>query len=275
MRIGITGATGLVGYPVAARLIDRGHDVTVFGRTPLPGAAHVPWRLGDPGPDLSGLDHLIHSALSHDRDRYRGGEGDDPAGFTALNLDGSLALWQAARAAGVHVVFLSSRAVYDGHPPGTALHEDLPLAPDSLYGRVKLAAERALGDGGVSLRATGVFGPPVPGRRHKWADLLEAHARGAVVPPGIGTEVHSDDVARAVDLVVDRRIVGEALNLSGIVLDRRDLLRTVERLTGRIGPLPPASDPGTVSEMRTDRLRALGWVPSGPEAVEATLRLLI
>ena len=94
MRIALTGASGLVGYPVARYLIGRGHRVTSFGRSAvLPGVPHVAWDLGGDAPDLSGQDGLVHAAFAHLPGQYRGGEGDDPAGFAERNLAGTLRLW--------------------------------------------------------------------------------------------------------------------------------------------------------------------------------------
>lgn len=268
MRIALTGATGLVGQFIAAHLLATGHALVALGRAPSPhGGTHRPWRLGEPAP-LDGCDALVHSAFAHVPGRYRGGEGDDPEGFLRRNLDGTLRLWEEAR--GLSTVFLSSRAVYDGLPPGTVLTEDLPLAPDSLYGQVKLAAEEALhAQGGRSLRATGVYGPPAPGQRPKWADLFEAFARGEPIPPAAGTEVHGQDLARAVSLLLDAP--PGPWNCSDLLLDRRDLLARWSRITGIPGRLPePAATPPNV--MDCARLRALGWTPGGEAALDDALR---
>ncbi|TNC68816.1 NAD-dependent epimerase/dehydratase family protein [Rubellimicrobium roseum] len=270
MRIALTGATGLVGQFIAARILAQGHALVALGRQPSPhGGTHRPWRLHGPAP-LDGCDALVHAAFVHVPGRYRGGEGDDPAGFLRANLDGTLRLWEEAR--GLPIVFLSSRAVYDGLPSGTILTEDLPLAPDSLYGQVKLAAETALhARGGASLRATGVYGPPAPGQRHKWADLFDAVARGEPVAPACGTEVHGDDLARAVLLLLDAP--PGPWNCSDLLLDRRDLLDRWTRRTGVAGPLPPRSD-RRPNVMDCSRLRALGWTPGGEAALDRALDLM-
>ncbi|MEE4121044.1 MAG: NAD(P)-dependent oxidoreductase [Paracoccaceae bacterium] len=286
MKVGVTGATGAVGHWIAAGLLAAGHEVVALGRRPSRHAAASfrPFELGGPAPDPSGLDALVHAAFSHVPGRYRGGEGDDPGGFARLNRDGSVRLFEAARAAGVaRVVFLSSRAVYGGWRPGTALHEGLETRPDTLYGEVKAAAERALaglsaaGVIGVSLRATGVCGPPVPGLPHKWRPLLDAFARGEPVAPRAGTEVHAGDLAAAVRLLLDAEAGALAPGLfdcSDILLDRRDLLAEWSALTGTPGPLPDRADASQVSVMHADRLRALGWRPRGRGGVTEVLRAL-
>jgi len=290
MSLAITGATGLVGRFFVEEALDRGEPVTVLGRIPPPAGfysapvAFRPYRLGD-RPDLSGHDAVIHCAFSHVPGRYRGGEGDDPDGFAHSNLQGSVALFGAAKASGVsHLLFLSSRAVYGGYPPGTLLTEEMPPRPDTLYGEVKWQAEQALfalaGDGFTvtSLRATGVYGPAGPGQRHKWADLFDDFRAGREIAPRRGTELHGDDLAAAARLIratPTEQVSGRAFNLSDIVLDRHDLFELVAR-AARLEeiPLPPRSD-APVSEMCTARLRGLGWKPGGIGKLRSTVPTLI
>ena len=269
MRVAVTGAAGLVGQFVLRRLLAEGHRVVALGRPSPHGGEARAWRLGEAAP-LSGCDALVHCAFAHAPGRYRGGEGDDPAGFWRLNVGGTLRLFAEAR--GRRVLFLSSRAVYDGRPE-PVLEEGLPLAPDSLYGRAKLAAEEALHDqGGASLRATGVYGPPAPGQRHKWRDLFDAFAAGGAVAPACGTEVHGDDLAEAVARLLAGGEAGP-FNCSDLLLDRRDLLARWARVAGVAGRLPErcARRPGV---MDCRRLRSLGWEPGGEAALERALRAM-
>ena len=272
MRVALTGATGLAGHAVARALIAAGHDVITLGRRPSPlGLPHVPWTLGE-RPDIA-ADALVHAAFDHVPGRYRGGEGDDPDGFRTRNRDGTLRLLDALP--GARTVFLSSRAVYGAYPPGTRLDEAMTPLPDTLYGAVKLSTETEVAArGGVSLRATGLYGPAPPGRDHKWADLFAAFARGEAVAPRVATELHLDDLAGAVLLCLDRPPVPALLNLSDIVLDRRDLLAAWAEITGTTGPLPDRADATTISEMDTARARALGWRPRGMAGLRPTLESL-
>src|SRR5690606_11004346 len=134
MRIALTGATGLVGRFLHCAFRAEGHQVET-----LPG-----WRLGQPAP-LEGCAALVHAGFAHVPGKYRGGEGDDPAGIIALNRDASLRLFQEAKAQGAgQVVFLSSRAVYDALPAGTPLPDGTRPATHSLYGRAKAETEAGL-----------------------------------------------------------------------------------------------------------------------------------
>lgn len=276
MRLAITGGTGLVGQFLVRRAIADGHDVTILSRTP-PAAdlfstpvAHRPYDLDGALPDLSGFDALIHAAFAHVPGKYRGGEGDDPDSFLRRNRDGSIALFDAARTAGVErVLFLSSRAVYGAYPPGTPLTEDLPPKPDTLYGQVKLDAERALaaltrpGFATASLRATGVYGP---GRHHKWCGMFADFRAGRPIAPRVATELHGDDLAAACQVLLtapDAALAPHVFNASDLVLDRHHLLRALRDRTGWMCPLPDPADASQVSVMDCARLRALGWTPGG------------
>lgn len=256
MKIALTGASGLVGRWIARAALAAGHDLD-----PLPG-----WRLGQPI-DLTGKDALIHAAFQHVPGRYRGGEGGDPEGFVQANLQGSLDLFQAARDQGVgRVLFLSSRAVHDGHDPGTALTDNLPPAPLTLYGEVKAQAEAGLNaletpDFQVAnLRPTGVFGP---GQPQKWAGLIRDFIAGRPVPPRVATEVHGADLGDAALLVLGDPEMSGSYNVSDILLDHHELLSGVAVLTGSPHPPPMRSDAGLLRLPLCDRLAALGWQPDG------------
>ena len=285
MRIAVTGATGRIGYVAARHLVGRGHDVVTLGRRPtdLAGAAHRDFHLGGPDPDLAGVDAVVHAAFSHLPGRYRGGEGDDPERFLRLNRDGTLRLFAHASASGVRrIVFLSSRAVLDGYPPGP-LTEGLPPRPQTLYGTVKAEAEAALaalsrsGLEVASLRATGVYGPSIPGHPHKWTALFAAFGAGEPIAPRIGTELHVEDLVAAADLLLTApapALRPLTFHASDILLDRHDLLATYATLTGRPAPLPPRSDPGRVATLETDRLRTMGWTARGEDGLLAALRAM-
>ncbi|EAR50704.1 putative sulfolipid biosynthesis protein [Oceanicola granulosus HTCC2516] len=275
MRLAVTGASGLVGRFVVAEALARGDAVTVLGRAPVAGADWLEYDLRAPPPSLEGIDALVHCAFLHVPGRYRGGEGDDPDGFRRANVEGTAALFEAARKAGVEAaVFLSSRAVYG--PVAGPLTETAECRPDTLYGEVKLAGEQALaasGLRGASLRATGVYGAPGPGLAHKWEDLFAAFARGEEIAPRIGTEVHGRDLAAAVRLALERPGAAEVLNVSDLLLDRAELLALWAEVSGVAGRVPAASERAGYGEMDTGRLRARGWRPGGRGLLRETLEM--
>ncbi len=293
MRVLVSGGTGFVGRFIVEHLLQNGYEVAVGGRTaPARGlfskpVDFVPLSL-DPGLDqaaaVAGMEGFVHAAFEHVEGKYRGGEGDDPDGFRHANIEGSRRLFETARAAGVkRCVFLSSRAVYGSRLAGTA-DETTPTEPDTLYGEVKRAAEsrlRALAAHDfcvANLRVTGVYGAVGPGKKHKWAELFSAYLEGRPVESRIGTEVHGDDVAAAVRLMLEAdagAVSGEVFNVSDLLLDTSQILSIVRMLTECPHSLPATVPPTGYLVMSTDKLRALGWQPGGTARLKATVRELL
>lgn len=291
-RVLVSGGSGFVGRFIVEHLLASGCQVAVGGRSPPAPSFfsqpvdYIPLRL-DPDRDqiaaFYDVYHFVHASFEHVEGRYRGGEGDDPAGFRRANLDGSVRLFEEARAAGVRrCVFLSSRAVY-GKTSSPVLDEATTPEPDTLYGEVKLAAENALksltapGFVTTSLRVTGVYGPAGHCRCHKWSGLFADYLAGKPVRPRIGTEVHGDDVAQAVRLMLEAdaaKVSGMVFNVSDVLTDNREILLVIQSATGCPHALPPTADPSGFKEMSTERLRALGWLPGGSERLAATIREL-
>ncbi|MDW5314860.1 NAD(P)-dependent oxidoreductase [Rhizobium sp. PL01] len=292
-RVLVSGGTGYAGRFIVEHLLANGYKVTVGGRTaPEPGffsrdVAFVPLRLDPDADQIEAFDHVyyfVHAAFDHVAGKYRGGEGDDPEGFRRANLDGTVRLFETARDAGVRrCVFLSSRAAYGAQAPGIVLNEGMAGKPDTLYGEVKLQAERSLaslcGHGFVtaSIRATGIYGPAGPGQRQKWAGLFEDYLAGKPVSPRASTEVHGDDVASAVRLMLESdtvRINGETFNVSDLLTDNREILSLLQRATHCPHPLPAAGDTAACNPMGTCKIEALGWKPGSLELLRETVEHL-
>ena len=209
--------------------------------------------------------------------------GAIPARFLRLNRDGSAALFEAARRAGIpRWLFLSSRSVYGDHRRGEILAETDTPAPDSLYGEAKLATEqdmtRLAGAAAtpVTLRATGVYGIPPGISSHKWDGLFRDFLAGAKIEPRIGTELHGADLAEAVRRLLEApsKDARGAFNASDILLDRHDLLARLKKQTGAPRPLPPRYEGTLPGIMATGKLQRLGWRPGGTERLAAFLASL-
>ncbi len=292
-RAAVSGGGGYVGAFIVEALLAAGYDVLVVGRRPPPDnlwsapARFAQARL-DPGRDTTalfdGVELFVHAAFDHVPGRYRGGEGDDADGFWRRNVDGGLRMLRDAAAAGAsRLIFLSSRAAYGSPPPGTALLETDPCAPDTLYGQAKLAVETALENlntadcAAVSLRITGVYGHAGPSGPDKWSDLVMSYLRGEKIEPRAGTEVHGKDVAAAVLRVAraGREELREGLfNVSDLIVDRTEILGPVKARLNAPHPLPPRADAAAISAMDTARLEALGWRPGGRARLRESLSAL-
>ncbi|GEO87308.1 MULTISPECIES: NAD-dependent epimerase/dehydratase family protein [Alphaproteobacteria] len=290
MRVLVSGGTGLVGRYVVESLLSVGYQVTVGGRrAPAPHlfSRPVDFRPLSLDPDdtqgaiFDDVHFFVHAAFDHVAGKYRGGEGEDPAGFRRRNLEGSVRLFDAARSAGVRrCVFLSSRAVYDGLDPGARLDEAAAVRPASLYGEVKLLAEQALTDMsgpgfvGASLRLTGVYGDLRP---NKWDGLFSDYRAGRAVPVRAGSEVHGLDVGQAVRLMLESeeaKVSGEVFNVSDLVTDTHEILSRLKAAIHCPHPLPDCSDRAAVAEMRTLKIKELGWEPGGRRLFDAAVAAL-
>ncbi|MCV0429302.1 MAG: SDR family oxidoreductase [Roseibium sp.] len=280
MHVLITGANGSVGRFIVKRLLDDGHAVTVLGRRPLEDwpVDFIGYDLAEKSLQLPEADALVHCALQHVPGKFRGGEGDDPHGFIRQNVEGTQLLFEVAKETGIkHCVFLSSRAVYTDTGNWTVLGEVAETQPGTLYGQAKLAGEEAMKTLveteflGSVLRATGVYGLPPGKREHKWSGLFQRFENGKEIAPRLGTEVHGDDLADAVSLLLQKRpftgSLFEVYNVSDLLLDRQDLLSRYARLKNITAPVPQRADEA-LGVMDTGKLKVLGWNPGGDRRLQ-------
>ena len=140
-RILVPGGRGQLGRALAG--LARGKAVTP-GRDEL--------DITDPRSIATALDRLapevvVNAAAYTDVD----GAESDEEGATALNVDGPRALAAACRERGIRLVHISTDYVVSGDVPGggdpataPALQPHDPTAPVTVYGRTKLAGERAV-----------------------------------------------------------------------------------------------------------------------------------
>ena len=293
MRVGLTGASGIVGRFIAARLAREGCDIVALAR---PGSDRtgfdfpVAWIEGDLNAEaalhslVQGADALVHSAYDHVPGLYRGGEGNDVEGYWRTNLLGSLRLLHAANGCDVgRVVVLSSRAVFS-RPSATRVGDVHPTSPDTHYGAHKVALEGLAGvyPRTTCIRPTGVYGITHPASRSKWFDMARDVVAGRPVTTArTSTEVHGDDVAAAVWLLLRAReadVAGHAFNCSDLVVSTREIaerMYTARGIAPGARPTLPQEMPSPDIIMRCDGLRALGWRPGGRRRLQATIRALL
>jgi nucleoside-diphosphate-sugar epimerase len=194
----VTGASGFIGNHLVRKLVQRGEAVRAVARRPveLPGSETVRCDLADAIPPglLDGVSRVIHLAGV----TKALGPGEYARGNETVSRN-------LANACGESVEFIhvSSLAAAGPSPEGSRLGEDAPPRPVSLYGRSKLAGERALLDSPAGARAV-ILRPAVvygPGDLDVF-QVFRAVSRGFMA--GIGSldarfsYIHVDDLVRAI-----------------------------------------------------------------------------
>ncbi|KLE33845.1 NAD-dependent epimerase/dehydratase family protein [Aurantiacibacter luteus] len=191
MRLALTGGTGFVGQAVLDEAGRRGWQVTALARRDMAPREGVDWVRGDLA------DHAALARLAQGADAVLHVAGvvsaPDKAGFAAGNVDGTRAVVDAARDAGVaRFVHVSSLAARE---PGL-----------SDYGHSKRLAEEVVQVSGLDwtvVRPPAIYGP----RDTEMFELFRA-ARWCVLPMpprGRASYIHVEDLARLLlDLVPAR-----------------------------------------------------------------------
>jgi len=276
-RVGVTGASGMVGRHLLALLGCHGIAAVATSRTPP--AAEVEWRRSDVTDwrDPDSLDALFPdvAAVVH-LAAILPGEAS-AAQLIDANVRATLVLGQWALARGKPLVFLSSGSVYG--ETVRPVRESDPLSPlplGGLYGLSKQLAEQALGHlaaRGLActvLRPTAIYGWGMPAEKMVAAFLSRALAGAAIdlEPP---TEdrvnlVHAADVAAAILAALQSR-AGGTFNIAGPArVSILDLAEACVRVAaaGRIRIGDTAAGRSPIDRFQLDPAKAaeiLGYAP--------------
>lgn len=254
MRIALTGAAGYLGRAVARRLSETGHELRALVRPGTPAERRAPLETtgaavfeGDVTDRaslreaLSGADWVIHAAALLDL-------GRSPAEMARVNIDGSENVASLAFKLGVGgLLSISSIAYFGGSPDDGSLATEAsaPRLPfPTAYSETKHRGERAIqqwAKRGLAVRTVYpalIYGPP--GKKDGANFLLRALMLGRF-PVLLGGDrktswVHLDDVVEAIARVLEAGADGRGYLLAGEVVETRELVRQVERLTGTPGP---------------------------------------
>lgn len=268
----VTGGAGFVGSHLASALADACDlrvidDLSDGRRERVPEqATFVHGDVRETGalvPAADGVDTIFHQAglVSVPESLER------PVESHERNVDGTLAVLEAARRNDARVVFASSVAIY-GAPETVPIAEDEPTDPTSPYGVDKLAADhyvRLYHDRydleTVTLRYFNVYGPGQDaGVINAFRD--KARAGQPLVVDGDGKQrrdfVHVEDVVRANLAAATTDAVGEAFNIgTGDSIRIEDLAAMVRELTGADVPIEHTEPrPGEIRNSRADPTRS-------------------
>jgi len=304
MHILVTGGAGYIGSAAAQRLLDDGHDVTVYDslvtghRAAIPGKARfIQADLADGDSLRQALQERPVDAILHFAAFIEAGESMlDPGKYFRNNLTLTLALLDAAQQAGVRRFVLSSTAaVYASSD--APLSEDSPLGPVNVYGHSKLMVEQALdwyrqihGMRYAALRYFNAAGA-LPGRgedhrpeSHLIPLVLQAALGNRPEVRIFGTDYDTPDgtcirdyihIADLIDahllaltaLETHDRLVYNLGNGEGYSV--RQVIETARRVTGH--PIPAVEVPRRSGDAprlvaSAERIRGeLGWKPRFPE----------
>ncbi len=304
MNIFLTGGAGYIGSIAARKLLESGHQVTVFDslvtgyKEAIPGgASFIQGDLGDKETLQAALGENQFDAVMHFAAFIEAGESMvDPQKYYQNNLFKSTNLIDSTLKAGIlHFVLSSTAAVYQSSDE--PLSEESPLGPVNVYGHTKLMIEQVLdfyreihGLRYAALRYFNAAGAlPDQGEAHQ----PESHLIPLVlqVPLGkrenikiFGTDyptpdgtcirdyIHISDLVSAHLLALNALEEHEVLiyNLgNGKGYSVREVINTAREVTGHSIPAieterRPGDSPHLVAS--SDKIRTeLGWEPEIPE----------
>src|SRR5262249_5331418 len=148
------------------------------------------------------------------------------------------------------------------------LDETHPLWPTSHYGAHKAALEAFVHSYGLghgwpicALRPTGIYGLAHPAPASRWFELVGQALRGEAIHSARGgKEVHADDVARAVELLlrVDaQRIAGQSFNCYDLYVAEEHVAAIAKELSGSRSAIASLNR-GPRHQIETKKIRELG-----------------
>jgi nucleoside-diphosphate-sugar epimerase len=224
-RILLTGASGFVGRPALAQLLEAGHEVHAVSRRPAPPAlAGLTWHQADltDAPAAERLvrevaaEKLLHLAWYVEPGKYW------QSVENVVWLEATLRLLRAFIAAGGRRAVLAGTCAEYEWSLDRYAEASAPLKPATTYGIAKnatrIVAERLAQDVGIELAWGRVFMPYGPGepRERLLASVVAALLAGQRAPVSAGTQlrdfIYVDDVARAFVAMLDGSVCG-AVNI--------------------------------------------------------------
>jgi dTDP-glucose 4,6-dehydratase len=189
---------------------------------------------------IGGCDAVVNFAAESHVDRSI----ESPGEFIQTDVFGTFVLLEAARAAGIRHLQVSTDEVYGSIEDGS-FTEASPLAPSSPYSASKAGGDLIVGAfhrtyqaEALIVRASNNYGPRQHPEKLIPLCILNALAGDPLPVYGDGMQVRNwlfvEDFAAAIDLVLERGQPGETYNVGGPdELANIDVVRRILELTGR------------------------------------------
>ncbi len=255
MKVLVPGGAGFIGsaYVRTRREADPGGSVRVLDkltyagrRENLEGVERVELIEGDIADAqvvtaaLEGCDAIVNFAAETHVDRSI----ETPGEFIRTDVFGTFVLLEAARAAGVRHLQVSTDEVYGSIESGS-FTESSPLDPSSPYSASKAGGDlivgafhRTYGQDALVVRASNNYGPRQHPEKLIPLCVLNALAGDPLPLYGDGMQVRNwlfaEDFAAAIDLALERGEPGRVYNVGGPdELPNIDVVRKILQLTGR------------------------------------------
>lgn len=272
----VTGGAGFIGSHTCKQLAAAGYLPVVYDNLSRGNAKAVAWGplvVGDIR-DRKALRQAIDThqprAIVHFAAlAYVGESVGEPADYYSTNVEGTIAVLDAARGGGIdNIIFSSSCATY-GVPEGLPVRETSSQNPISPYGRSKLMGEQIIKDYASAygmkhaiLRYFNACGADPEGELGEWhtpethlvprvlmaasgiIDVIEVFGTDYETADGtcVRDYIHVSDLARAhLKALMHLEAGGDSLSVNlgtGRGISIREILEAVERMTAR--PVPVA-----------------------------------
>lgn len=175
MKVLITGGAGFIGSHIAERYLNDGHEVAVLDDLSTGSRDNVPREVPLFHGSIcdAGYVHDVMKSFHPDVVSHHAGHVSvrdsilHPETDCAVNILGSVIIFQAAASAGVRrVIFASSGGAVYGNTSIRPTPENAPLRPESPYAVSKATGEQYLHyfsrwypDGAIVLRYANIYGP--------------------------------------------------------------------------------------------------------------------
>jgi dihydroflavonol-4-reductase len=269
-RVLVTGGTGVIGRPLAERLVSEGEELRALARSEDAASALDAFGAEPVRGDVLDAEtleaamrgcELVYHAAGYNAFCLR-----DPTPMFEVNVRGSEKVVRAAARAGVERVVYTSSAASLGERKGTVGSEDSPHRGSflSAYERSKFEAERAVLGAAEETGAVVVCVNPAsvqgPGRATGSTRLLLDYLNGrlkAVVDSTLSL-VDVDDCTTGHLLAAAHGKPGERYVLSGATLTVREGLALLGRISG-IEP-PVRTVPPWLAMALATAVGAVAWV---------------